>query len=69
MNVPERAKGLGVFLLVVVPTETKVLVLCRSSPHDVVVLRQGEAGGALHRDNLSINIHQLFKKGQSRGIK
>jgi hypothetical protein len=48
-NVPERAKGLRVFLLVIVPAEAEILVLCRSSPHDIVVLRQDEAGGFFPR--------------------
>ena len=48
-DIPEGAKGLGVFLFVVVPAEAEVLVLCRSSAHDVVVLRQGQAGGSYGR--------------------
>jgi hypothetical protein len=57
-NVPERAKGLCVFLLVIVPAEAEILVLCRSSPHDIVVLRQDEAGGFFPRTITS------FKKKQ-----
>ena len=52
-NVPERAKGLCVFLLVIVPAEAEIFVLCRSSPHDIVVLRQDEAGGFFPRTIIS----------------